>query len=101
MQLSSAQIKRLRAEGHRLNLKPVVTIGQKGLGDNLHYEIDAALDHHELLKLRIPGLDKADKRALAGEICTRHEASLVEAICNVIVIYRCNPETNRFAALLG
>ena len=101
MELSSAQIKRLRAEGHRLKLKPVVTVGQKGLGDNLHHEIDVALVHHELLKLRIPGLDKADKRALANEICTRHAASLVEAIGNIIVIYRCNPETNRFAAILG
>jgi len=56
MQLTNGQIKRLRAEGHRLKLKPVVIIGQKGLSENLHREIDAALDHHELLKLRIPAL---------------------------------------------
>jgi RNA-binding protein len=101
MELTSSQIKRLRAEGHRLKLKPVVIIGQKGTSDNLHAEIDAALGHHELLKMRIPAADKAGKRALCEEICSRHDATLVESIGNVIVIYRCNPEINRFARLLG
>ena len=50
MTLNRGQIKQLRAEGHRLKLKPVVIIGQKGLSENLHAEIDAALSHHELLK---------------------------------------------------
>ena len=58
MELTSGQIKRLRAEGHRLKLKPVVIIGQKGLTENLHHEVDTALGHHELIKLRIPALDK-------------------------------------------
>ncbi len=101
MELTSGQIKRLRAEGHRLKLKPVVTIGQKGLSENLQQEIDSALNHHELLKLRIPALDKAGKRELATMICDQHQAALVESIGSVIVIYRPNEETNRFAATLG
>jgi len=101
MGLTSAQTKRLRAESHRLNLKPVVIIGQKGLSENLQKEIDLALNHHELLKLRIPALEKADKRELAQLICTQHEAQLIQSIGNVIVIYRPNPEINRFAALVG
>ena len=76
MGLTSAQTKRLRAEGHRLKLKPVVIIGQKGLSDNLHAEIDGALGHHELIKMRIPGLDKAGKRELCLGICARHNAQL-------------------------
>lgn len=101
MELSSGQIKRLRAEGHRLKLKPVVIIGQKGLSENLHQEIDTALDHHELLKLRIPTLDKPGKRELANLICSQHQAVLVESIGSVIVIYRPNKERNRFAATIG
>lgn len=101
MDLSSGQIKRLRAEGHRLKLKPVVTIGQKGLSENLHQEIDTALSHHELLKLRIPALDKTGKRELANLICNQHQAILVEAIGSIIVIYRPNNETNRFAAIIA
>jgi len=101
MEFTSAQLKRLRAEGHRLKLKPVVTIGQKGLTPNLHNEIDGALNHHELLKLRIPGLDKAAKREISKLICDQHRASLVEMIGNVIVIYRTNDDINRFAAIVN
>ena len=101
MGLSSAQTKRLRAESHRLKLKPVVIIGQKGLGDNQHQEIDGALEHHELIKLRIPVLDKAGKGELCTDICTRHDAQLVQSIGNIIVIYRCNPEIDRYTKLLG
>jgi RNA-binding protein len=101
MGLTSAQTKRLRAEGHRLKLKPVVIIGQKGLSDNLHAEIDGALDHHELIKLRIPGLDNAGKRELCTGFCARHSAQLIQSIGNVIVIYRSNPDIDRYAKLLG
>ena len=101
MNLSSGQIKRLRAEGHRLKLKPVVIVGQKGLSENLQQEIDGALTHHELLKLRIPALDKPERRELAEQICRANGATLIETIGGVIVIYRRNPETDRFAALLS
>ena len=100
MSLSSGQIKRLRAEGHRLKLKPVVIIGQKGLSENLHNEIDQALNHHEIIKVRIPALDKPDKAELARLICDRHGAILVESIGSIIVIYRRNGETDRYAAIL-
>ena len=100
MKLSSGQIKRLRAEGHRRKLKPVVIVGQKGLSKNLHDEIDGALTHHELVKLRIPALDKASRRELIERIVADHDATLVESIGGVIVLYRQNPETDRFAALL-
>ena len=100
MKLSSGQIKRLRAEGHRRKLKPVVIVGQKGLSENLANEIDGALTHHELVKLRIPGLDKASRKALTEQIVADHDATLVESIGGVIVLYRRNPETDRFAALL-
>ena len=100
MELSRAQIKRLRAEGHRLKLKPVVIIGQKGLSENLQQEIDSALSHHELLKLRIPALAKAERRELGEQICAHHGATLVEAIGGIIVIYRRNSDTDRFAAIL-
>ena len=101
MELTKGQIKSLRAEGHRLKLKPVVIIGQKGLSENLHQELEVALTRHELVKLRIPAYDRPEKRALSQSLCERHQAQLVEHIGNVIVIYRRNEETDRFASLLG
>ena len=101
MPLTSKQIKQLRAEGHRLGLKPVVTVGQKGFSDNLQREIDEALTHHELLKLRIPALERQERRELGRQISEHHDATLVESIGNVIVLYRRNPKTDRFGHLLG
>ena len=101
MKLTSGQIRRLRAEGHRLKLKPVITVGQRGLTDSLHAEIDGALDRHELLKLRIPPLERTARRAFADSICELHRAVLVENIGGVIVIYRRNGETDRFATVVG
>ena len=101
MELTRGQIKLLRAEGHRLKLKPVVIIGQKGLSENLHGEIERALTDHELIKIRIPAQSKDEKRQFSEALCARHESSLVELIGNVVVIYRRNPEKNRFAAQLG
>jgi len=43
MNLNKTQIKALRAESHRLKLKPVVIIGQNGLSENVQNEIEIAL----------------------------------------------------------
>ena len=101
MSLSKAQIKRLRAESHRLKLKHVVMIGQNGLSDNVLNEIDIAIDRHELIKIRIPALDKDGKNDLAKTICAKNQATLITAIGNVLVIYRGNEKTQRFSTLLS
>ena len=101
MSLNKVQIKRLRAESHRLKLKPVVTIGQNGLSENVNNEIAIAVEHHELIKIRIPALDKGDKKQLAETICAINQATLITAIGNVIVIYRRNEKADRFATLLS
>ena len=100
MSLKTSQIKSLRAEGHRLKLKPIVTIGQNGLSDNVNMEIDPALTRHELLKLRVPALNKPEKKDLAATICNQHDAELVEMIGNVIVVYRRNDKQDRYAAIV-
>ena len=100
MDLSKSSIKNLRAESHRLKLKPVVMIGQHGLSDNVHTEIDIALDHHELIKIRVPGQERDDKKAMIDGICKKHQADLIQGIGNVAVLYRRNKEINRYAKFL-
>ena len=101
MSLNKAQIKRLRAESHRLKLKPVIMIGQHGLSDNVQNEIALAIEQHELIKIRIPALGKAEKKELADTICDRNQATLITAIGHVIIIYRGNEKSRRFEALLS
>ena len=100
MPLSSQQIRSLRAESHRLKLKPVVIIGQQGLSENVLNELQSALTHHELMKVRIPALDKTEKKAFIGEVCQRLQAELIQTIGHIIVIFRQNPDNRRFERLL-
>jgi RNA-binding protein len=101
MNLNKTQIKALRAESHRLKLKPVIIIGQNGLSENVQNEIEIALEHHELIKIRIPALDKPGKKQMIETICTRTSANLITAIGNVAVIYRRTENTDRFSKLLS
>ena len=75
-------------------------IGQNGLSDNVHMEIDNALSHHELIKIRVPGQERKDKKAMIDGICEKHNADLIQSIGNVAVLYRCNKEIDRYAKFL-
>ena len=54
--LSNVEKKALRTKAH--SLKPSVMIGQNGLTDTVLAEIDNALNAHDLIKIRIRGVDK-------------------------------------------
>ncbi len=76
----------LKARAHKL--KPVILIGNKGLTDAVHKEVDRALTDHELIKIRIPGNDRDLRRQLLDEICAQNKAELVQVIGSIGVIYR-------------
>jgi RNA-binding protein len=97
MNLSKVQNKRLRAESHQL--KPVVMIGQNGLTEAVQNEIEIAIEHHELIKIRIPASEKSVKKQMIDAICTRHNAEPVQAIGNVAVIYRRNAKAHEPAKI--
>ena len=49
--LTGKQKRHLRALGHKL--KPLVLIGKKEIEEALVTEVNAALDHHELIKVKL------------------------------------------------
>ncbi len=100
MHLNNRQIRTLRSESHRLQLKPVVMIGQNGLSENVKQELEQALLHHELIKIRLPAMDKPGKQELITEMCKTVDAELIQSIGHVIVVYRRNPQQDRFGKLL-
>ncbi len=93
MQLSEQQKKFLRRAGHQL--KPVVLIGGAGLSDSVRAELEQALDHHELIKVRVRVADRAERDAIIGQICEQSGAELVLRIGNVALLFRRNPERPR------
>jgi RNA-binding protein len=90
MRLTNTQIKFLR--GRCQELKPVVMLGQKGLSETVLNELDIALDHHELVKIKLSMDDRDDRKQVAEEICRRCDAESVQVIGKTLSIYRANNE---------
>ncbi|NQX87041.1 MAG: YhbY family RNA-binding protein [Halioglobus sp.] len=79
-------VRQLRAIGHKL--KPVVSIGGKGLNESVLAELERALSQHELIKVKLAGGDRNAKTTISAEVCERTGASLVQRIGNVILLLR-------------
>lgn len=69
-------------------LKPVVMLGNHGLTANVLKEIDAALEAHELIKIRISATNREERQALIYDILSHSHAQLVQTVGHVISIYR-------------
>ena len=86
MPLSSKDVRHLRALAHKL--KPVVITGNAGLSEGVLSETDAALAHHELIKVRVNAADRAERQAMIEEICHTTGAELVQTIGHIAIFYR-------------
>jgi len=89
MHLSTRQKKHLRGLTHALH--PVVIVGDKGLTDSVMAEIEAALDHHELVKIRIRS-ERAQRPALIQAIAENCAAEKVHVIGQIACFFRRNPK---------
>ena len=88
--LKDTQLKYLRGLGHKL--RPVVTVGDKGLSDSVLAEYETALAHHELIKVKLRVGDRDLRDEYVDELCATAGAELVQRIGNVALVYRENPE---------
>jgi RNA-binding protein len=91
--LSDAQRKYLRRLGHDLN--PVVLVGNSGLGPGLVAELDGALAHHELVKVRARVGDRDLRDQLLAELAASTRSEMVQRIGHVALFYRANPEKTK------
>ena len=80
----------MRARAH--NLQPCVMIGHAGLTPAVLKEIDRALKSHELIKVRMLGENRAARERAIQVICNTLDASPVQVIGRMIVVYRPAPE---------
>ena len=72
--------------------KPVIWIGQHGLTDNVMEEINTALDHHELIKIKLRVGDREEREQACIDICAKTKAALVQKIGNTVSLYRRNDD---------
>ena len=85
MPLEEFQRKSLRRRGH--NLKPIVTVGADGLTDGVLAELENALIHHELIKIKIRIGSRECRDAVLQEILERSKAIMIQKIGNVALLY--------------
>ncbi len=90
MDLTEPQRKLLRSLAHPR--KPIVTIGRNGLTDNVLAELDKALEHHELVKVKVNIGDREERNAMVNACCERSRATLIQRIGFVATLFRRNPD---------
>lgn len=90
MSLSKKQTKFLRGRCHEL--KAVIMLGQKGLTDEVLNELEIALTHHELVKIKLSSDDREARSLLIDAICDRTGSEVVQSIGKTVSVYRTNPD---------
>ena len=88
-ELTPTERRGLRARAH--HLKPVVMIGEAGLTPEVVREIQANLRGHELIKIRVLGEERANRKELISAICGETGAQAVQHIGKILVIFRPRP----------
>lgn len=95
--------KALRGVAHHLD--PVVAISERGINDGIVAETERALSDHELIKIKVDALEKVDRVALAADLARQTDASVVQNIGKVAVLYRknrrANPKLSNVSRFLG
>jgi putative YhbY family RNA-binding protein len=89
-QLTTPERQALRGRAHRL--RPVVLVGADGLTPPVMAEVDRALQAHALIKIRVTGEDRDARERLLGEVCAATDATPVQHIGKILVIYRELPQ---------
>jgi len=95
MSLKPKQIRYLRGLAH--DLKPVIQTGNKGLTEAVLKELAVALDHHELVKVKIGSDDRDARKQQIAKIAERSHAELVQSIGKVACFFRRNDEAPKLA----
>ena len=85
-QLTNAQIRFLRGQAH--GLKAILQVGGKGITDALLAELDLALEHHELVKIKVGAEDRDQRFAFVDALTKRSGAALVQRIGHMAILYR-------------
>jgi putative YhbY family RNA-binding protein len=93
LNLTPAERSALRAEAHALN--PVVIVGESGLTPAVMKEIDASLNAHGLIKVRVFGDERDERVAMYETICEQLDAAPVQHIGKLLVIYRPKKEKSK------
>lgn len=84
--LTGKQKRYLRALGHKL--KPVIQIGKKEIEEALINEANAALEHHELIKVKLLESCMLDKKEASEALAEACSAEVAQILGKTFLLYR-------------
>lgn len=93
IQLTPAERREHRANAHHLD--PVVLAGGDGLTPAVQKEIDAALNAHGLIKVRIFNDDRAARELIYQQLAADLNAAPIQHIGKLLVLWRPQPPKER------
>jgi RNA-binding protein len=74
-------------------IKALVHVGENGISEAVVGALQDALEHHELVKIRL--FQPADKQGNAAELAARGQAHLCGVVGHTVILYRPHPEKLR------
>ena len=89
IQLTPAERKEKRSEAHHLD--PVVMIGGDGLTPAVQKEVDAALNAHGLIKVRVFSDERTTREAIFTALSDELGAAPIQHIGKLLVLWRPMP----------
>jgi len=95
MPISPSQRRYLRSLAH--DLQPVILLGAKGATQAVVKELDLALGHHELVKVKLSGGDKDEREAQITYLVEGTGAESVQQIGHTVVLFRRNEDEPKLA----
>lgn len=84
--LTPRQIRYLRGLAH--GLRPLLRVGQQGVTPPLLAELDAALEAHELIKVRIAASDRQERLKRLAALAAGSGAEIVQTIGHTATLFR-------------
>lgn len=93
IQLTPVERREHRANAHHLD--PVVLIGGDGLTASVQKEIDAALNAHGLIKVRVFNDDRTAREQMYQQLADELNAAPIQHIGKLLVLWRPIPEKEK------
>ncbi len=87
--LNPTERKALRARAHALD--PVIMVGGAGLAPAVLAEIGRALDHHELIKIRVLAADRDEREQMLLDVCQATGAEAIQHLGRMLIVFRPRP----------
>lgn len=72
-------------------------VGKEGVSDAVIRACWQALHDHELVKVKLPQVEKAERTEMAQHLKRALAAHLVDAIGRILILYRRHPERPKIA----